>query len=180
MGIGQLGQMSKMPISPNANLSQSSHAFNAICPKQAYHLTQTSICPKCSFAPIAQQCPFAMVLIFPGAHFPPMSIDPKCPFASNVNLPWCSFFLVPISPQCPPQPQCSTFPKCPFGPKCSFAANSLLVCPGTNFSWCSFSPSAHIFPQCSSIPSAYFPKRSFVPVPTCPLVPNTSHLPKGT
>ena len=48
----------QMPISLNAHLSQSSHA----------HLSQTSICPKCSLAPIVQ-CPFALVLIFPGGHF---------------------------------------------------------------------------------------------------------------
>ena len=51
---------SKVPISPNIHLSQFPHA----------HLSQTPICPnKCSFTLIAQS-PFALVLVFPGAHFP--------------------------------------------------------------------------------------------------------------
>ena len=102
------------------HLSQIGQPFD-----QNTHLLKLLICPNCSFA---------LVLIFPGGHFPPMFISPKCSFASIVDLLWCSFFLVPISPNCPFSPnahlpQCSSFPKCPFGSKCSFAANSLPVCP---------------------------------------------------
>ena len=175
MGIGQLGQMSKMPISPNVYLSQSSHAFNAICPKQAYHLTQASICPKCSFAPIAQRCPFALVLIFPGAHFPPMSIRPNVHRSQMPTCLKCRFALVLIFPSA----HFSPLPTCPNAqrsqsahlvqsahlPQIAYSFALVLIFLGAHFTQVPiFSPNAHL-PQCSSVPKCLFSQTLICPSP---------------
>ena len=126
------------------------------------------MCPKCSFAPIAQ-CPFALggLLIFPGAHFPqcplaPTFIGPKVPIRSTVLIfPNCRFSLVPIFAQCPFSPnahlpQCPLVPRCSFASKCPFAANTCMPwC--ANFSWRPFSPSAYWSPN------AHMPQYPSVP-----------------
>ena len=171
----------KVPICPkvldsqNVHLPQSPHA----------HLSQTNICPKCSFALIAQ-CPFALggLLIFPGAHFPPNALlpqyplVPKCPFAPNADLLWCAFFLGSIFAKCPLSPnvhlpQCPSFARCPFSPKWPFAPNTclhwcsfLLV---LNFPKCQFPFNAHL-PQCPTavIIAPIFPGGHFSQVPIYP------------
>ena len=118
----------KVPICPTIPISSNNHLFQF---PQA-HLSQTRThLPKCSFAPIVQ-CPFALVLIFPGGYFPPMPIcplmptcplmpiDPKMLICStvpicliNVHLPWCSFSWWPFPPNAHLL-QCPSIPKCPF------------------------------------------------------------------
>ena len=178
----QSSSVSKCPFAPKCPLPQMPN-----CPSP--HML---ICPKHPFAPIVQ-CPFALVLIFPGGHFPqcpriaPMSIGPKVPICLiNAHLLWCSFFLVSIYPKCPFAPKCpfpqmsicpsphmlSTpiFPKYPFSPKCPFAY----------LPWCSFflvpifhkyafAPNAYL-PQSSSVPKSPFAQKGFAP--KVPISPN--------
>ena len=123
------------PFPPNAHLPSITKYCPNVHRSQSAHLPhkcQYSSVPMCSFSP---QCPFALVLIFSGAHFPqcplaPMSIGPNVHICStvpicliNAHLLWCSFFLASIYPKCPfaPNahlPQCSSVLNCPFAPKC--------------------------------------------------------------
>ena len=144
---------SKVPISPNIHLYPFPHA----------HLSQTPICPKCSFTPIAQ-CPFALVLVFPGAHFP---LKPTCPNVHRsqsahlpqfADLPWFSFFLVCICSKCPFSPN-AHLPQCPLlvhrCPLCS----KVPICRKYLFALVLIFPGAR-FPQrpiCSQSPLAPMP-----------------------
>ena len=131
----------KMLIYPNIHLSQSPHA----------HLSQTPICPKWSFAPIAQ-CPLALVLVFPGAHFPPNAHLPHLPqllICSGAHFLWC-----PFGPNAHffPMPTCPNVHRCQgahYAPKCPFAANTCL-------------------PWCSLFLEPIFSKCPLAPMPTCP------------
>ena len=178
----------KMPICPSPHMLSMPFVQIRLPFDPNTHLPKGFICPN---------CPFALVLIFSGAHFPPTPICPNVHRSQMKIYLNCRFVLMLIFPSAhlPHMPifpnahltKCSSFRKCPFGPKCSFAANSLPVCPGTNFSWCSISASAHLPPiptcpkahrsQSAHLPqNAHFPKCSYVPILTCPFVPNTSHL----
>ena len=152
----------KMPISSNVHLSQSSHA----------HLSQTPICPKCSFAPIAQ-CPFALVLIFPGGHFPPMPICHQLPSIAPISIgpkvPIC--FTVPIcfiNANVIRSQSAHLLHSAHLPHKCPFAL--ALIFPGVHL------PQVPICFQCPLAPKLIGPKCSFVLVPTSfqrPFVPNT-------
>ena len=122
----------KCSLAPNIHLSQSPHA----------HLFQTPICPKCSFTPIAQ-CPFALVLVFPGAHFP---LKPTC---LNVHPPQSAHLL-----------QSAHLPQ-------------LLIHSGTHFSWCRFPPSAHFPPMLTCPNVHRSQGAHYRPTPKCPFAANT-------
>ena len=84
-------------INANVNRSQSAHLLHS--------------------AHLPHKCPFVLVLIFSGAHFPPMLICPQCP-------------LAPMSIG-PNVPICSTVP----------------IFSGAHVFWCPFIPSAHLPPM---------------------------------
>ena len=94
---------------PNIHLSQFPHA----------HLFQTPICPNCSFSPIAQS-PFALLLVFPGAHFPLKLTCPNAHQSQNTHLLQSAHL------------------------------SQLLICPGAHFFWCPFALNAHFPPMLTS------------------------------
>ena len=146
------------------------------------------ICPNCSFTPIAQS-PFALVLVFPSAHF---SLKPTCPnvhrfqnthLLQSVRLPqllicpgahfsWCPFALNAIFPQS------SRAKMSIIGAKVLIMLQSahlpqIPVCPGALVSWCPFSPGAHL-PPMPTCPNAHWSQKfSFAQLSA----PNT-HLPR--
>ena len=177
----------KMSIHPNVHLSQSPHALNA-------HLSHIGL-------PICPKDPFALVLIFPGGHFPPSAHLPqnahflKCPFVSVLT---CSFVLnthlpkVLICPNCPmpirsgvhlswwlcpPMPIChqlgyQVLPQCPSVPKCPFASQ----CP---FGLVLVFPGAHLppMPICPQCPLSPMSIGSNVPIcSTLPICLINAHL----
>ena len=138
----------KVPIHPNVHSSQSSHALND-------HLSHILICPK---------CPFALVLIFPGSHFPPSAHLPQMPTcikahrSQSAHLPQNAHFLkcpfVPV-PICPFVPN-THLPKMLICPNCSMP-----ICSGAQFSWCLF-PLMPIRSRCPLAPMSISPN-----VPIC-------------
>ena len=162
------GQMSKMPISPICLFVPvltcfQCHLFQTGLPFDAnIHLPKVLICPNCPAMPICfgahfSWCPFPPMSIRPNVHRSQMPICLKCRFALVLIFPSAHFSPMPICPNAQRSQSAHLVQKC------SFAANSLLVCPGTNFSWCSFSPSVHIFPQCPLDPMLIGPKVPIFP-----------------
>ena len=120
----------KCPFASIADLPWCSFFLVLISPNCPFffntHLPQCSSFPKCPFGPSAHlpqiAYPFALVLVFLGAHFPqpifapnahlpPMLIGPKVPISQNAHLS-----------QSPHAHLSQTRPICP---KCSFAPNAL-------------------------------------------------------
>ena len=160
-----------------------------ICPKHPFF--QTAHLPK---LPICPNCPFAMVLVSPGAHFPLKPTSPNVHRSQNAylllsaHLPQLlicpgAHFAGEHLPQMPISPLMLTCPNAHrsqgahYTPKCSFAAISLPACPGVHFPGAHFSqvpiaPKAHL-PLCPSASIVLVcpikcPKYPFAPVTSCP------------
>ena len=144
--------VSTCPFVPNTHLPKV-----LICPnspmliRSGAHFSRWSLPPNAHLAPIStcsnvhrsqsahlpHKCSFALVLIFPGAHFPQCPFAPECP-------------LAPMSIR-PKVPICSTVP----------------VCPGAHLSWCLFTRSAQHFPPmptCPNVHRSQMPIFSKVPI----------------
>ena len=106
----------------------------------------------------------------------PLVPKPSDPNTPDTNTPTPSPPTLTYRPH-PPPPDHLPQPPAHL-PQTAYPFTLVLIFLGAYFPKCPYFPPIRSCPNAHRSQSAHFLKCSFVPVPTCPFVPNTSHFPK--